>query len=315
MKDGDYFLDATAREEELRKINEELDAKLNQSETIVSRDIKVDWNNMDCHSQDVHGRSTKSKVVLKAEQRFDSSSRNSSIIDEEIAADHGVAELRNDVKVRLQLSRVNALSSQLKEASKNNQDKETKITMLVAQMKKIKCENQRLQKELNKTTGKESSKRVTEERRKIDLENLTIENQTLRKEVLGLKTIVKESEAKSRANEIQLTRALESVDKFKRLLSDGKSTRNESDSKLKAKVECLQKQLKDMEKQRNNILLGFKEQMKLIEVLKRQKVHAEASKLLDITEQEFLKIIEWDCKASKPSTTTSQNKQPLPCKS
>lgn len=313
MTDGDYFLDAAAREEELRKINEELDAKLILAENSVSSkdaQVTVDWaKNMDFHSQDdAHDdrRSYKSRrEAHTTEQQY-------------LTNDDGdVGKLKNDTKVRLQMSKLNALSSQLEEASKMKQEKETTVAMLMTKMKKMKSENQRLQKELKRANAKESGKRVTEERRKIDLENFTIENQTLKKEISGLKTIVKESDAKSRSNEVRLTRALESVDKFKRLLSDGKNVKSESDSKLRAKVDDIQKQLKDVEKERNNLLLCFKEQMKLIEVLKRQKVHAEASKLLDITEKEFLKVIEWDSPTSQTSPTPSHNKQepPVTCKS
>ena len=60
-----------------------------------------------------------------------------------------------------------------------------------------------------------------------------------------------------------------------------------------SKLEEMESRIATLEKQRTDILFAFKKQSKLVDVLKRQKVHIEAARLLSFTEDEFLKTIDW----------------------
>lgn len=50
--------------------------------------------------------------------------------------------------------------------------------------------------------------------------------------------------------------------------------------------------LKKMDKQRNEILQAFKKQLFLIDNLKKQKAYLEASKKIELTREDFMKLLE-----------------------
>jgi chromosome segregation ATPase len=53
----------------------------------------------------------------------------------------------------------------------------------------------------------------------------------------------------------------------------------------------LERENRSLERQRADLVAAFRAQAKLVDVLKRQKAHLESAKLLEISEQEFMRVL------------------------
>lgn len=135
------------------------------------------------------------------------------------------------------------------------------------------------------------SARVKEE---IDasIESLSQERDTLKKDLSTAERLAKQATSDVKSKDIQLKRAVETVSRLKEQIADLQiQTKGKSDS---GKVPELEARIRELEKQRTEILNAFRKQIKLIDILKRQKIHLEAARLLTFTEEEFMKTLDWN---------------------
>ncbi|EGD78746.1 hypothetical protein PTSG_01725 [Salpingoeca rosetta] len=112
----------------------------------------------------------------------------------------------------------------------------------------------------------------------------------LQAEVDAMKRKAKQESAGNQGLEVRLNRALEERDNLKLQLQKLKERPAQaSDADLKA----LEDEIKQLRKQRNEVLEAFEKALRLVDVLKRQKVHLEAARALAFTEEEFIQALDW----------------------
>jgi hypothetical protein len=126
-----------------------------------------------------------------------------------------------------------------------------------------------------------------------DPASLRQEIAALKKDVLTAERIVKQGEAATKAKDTQLKRATETIARMKTHVSELTDKGDGDDKSERARADAAEARVKVLEKQRLDLIAAFKKQMKLIDVLKRQKMHIEAARLLSFTEEEFVKALDW----------------------
>ena len=112
------------------------------------------------------------------------------------------------------------------------------------------------------------------------------------KEREGLEKAQREQAVGAGAKDVRLNRALEEVEKYKRLLSDARGKEGEGTEQVRRQLDAALAEKKRLAKQKAELLAGFKKQMRLIDVLKRQVINVQAAKMLALTEQDFTRALE-----------------------
>lgn len=198
-----------------------------------------------------------------------------------------ISGMGQEAASRYMKAKLRVLQEELEAALKDGQKKDARIAELSKEVKATSEKQSKLQsveKTLQGQVEKQKRAANSAQQKATELEQKNI---ALRKELDALSRTHKQSDNDGAAKEVRLNRALEEIERLKQQLKDARSqTRDASDSSRRS-VEQLIAENKKLEKQKNELLLAFKKQLKLIHVLRQQKMHVEAARLLTFTEEEF----------------------------
>ena len=193
-------------------------------------------------------------------------------------------------------ARMIALEEECRSLSAQVHSQEKGLVQLTAEADKAKKQvlqlQNRLEKEMASNKDLTAKLKVAESQTAIAKKELAVlQRQASKTAVSGRPESVKDQK------DVRLQRALEELEKCQAQLKE-KENSNEGGSGSAAgsaerhQIQHLTTENKKLEAQRVELLACIRKQSKLIDVLKRQKMHLEAAKLLQITEEEFTKALE-----------------------
>ena len=115
---------------------------------------------------------------------------------------------------------------------------------------------------------------------KSKLDTTEVELTSLRKEYEQSKRQTKKQQQDQTQTDTKLNRALEEAERYKQQLSKTQQTTKDLSEQDKKKIEQLTSENRRLEKQRLELMNAFKRQLKLIDILKKQKVTSNSLHLI-----------------------------------
>jgi chromosome segregation ATPase len=198
----------------------------------------------------------------------------------------------SDATVRYQRAKIRVMQQEMEQVSADYKETGRQLSEERQQHKKD-CEQLGvLQRRLKSqdTEVKKQRKRADFTARK--LETAELELAAVKKELEVALRSRKADRGDISTKDVRLNRALEELEKFRSLLNERQSQERDKQADVKGELDRLARENKKLEKHKTELIAAFRKQAKLIDVLKRQKLHIEAARMLALTEEEFTVALE-----------------------
>jgi len=202
-------------------------------------------------------------------------------------------EMGHEAKVRFLKAKVRVLQEELEKLSAEKTNIVNESEKRAAKMKSIEEDRNRLQKSASTQQSAFLKQKQVVDDLKSKLTAAETQASTLKRQNDQLQRDAKAQQSNVGATEVRLNRALEEIEKLKSDVTKAKSSSKENQQDEKKRLDSLMAENRKLEKQKSDLIQGFRKQARLIDVLKRQKMHLEAAKMLQFTEEEFVKALEW----------------------
>ncbi|XP_029954954.1 testis-expressed protein 9 [Salarias fasciatus] len=233
------------------------------------------------------------KAIQSMEEKMGEAVAPENIVDELCDAGDAVGPGIADAQIRVLKAKLRIMQEEVDHLSCEYYKKEDENMKLCAKVKELEEDRARLLKSSNIQQTQIEKHRASAEESARKSDGLQLEVSGLRKEIENLNRSHRQAAAVHSTVEVRLNRALEEVERLKAQLHKIRLTNKEKISEEHQGRENLEAENKMLKKQKGELIVGFKKQLKLIDILKRQKMHLEAAKLLSFTEEEFLRALDW----------------------
>uniref|UniRef100_A0A8D3CIS3 Testis expressed 9 n=1 Tax=Scophthalmus maximus TaxID=52904 RepID=A0A8D3CIS3_SCOMX len=222
------------------------------------------------------------------------------VIQDNVTDDHDVSNAGDnvgsgisDVHMRVFNAKLRIMQEELDQLSCEYYKKDDENAKLSAKIKELEEDRARLQRTTSiQQTQIEKHRALAEESAKKS-DGLQLQVSGLLKEIENLNRSNKQAAAVHGTVEVRLNRAQEEVERLKTQLGKMKQMSKDKTSEEHQSKENLLAENKMLKRQKAELIVGFKKQLKLIDILKKQKMHFEAAKLLSFKEDEFMKALDW----------------------
>ncbi|XP_068408194.1 testis-expressed protein 9 isoform X3 [Eschrichtius robustus] len=206
----------------------------------------------------------------------------------------GVSEdIGTEAQIRFLKAKLHVMQEELDNVVCECNKKEDEIQDLKSHLKNSEGDCMRQQRTINLQQSQTEKYKTLFEEASKKCDGLQQQLSSVERELENKRRLQKQAAASQSAMEVRLNRALEEAEKYKLELNKLKQNNKDIANEEHKKIEVLKSEKKKLERQKGELMIGFKKQLKLIDVLKRQKMHIEAAKMLSFTEEEFMKALEW----------------------
>jgi len=122
---------------------------------------------------------------------------------------------------------------------------------------------------------------------------LSNENIVLKKDLEKVKNEIKILSQQSTNFDVRLNRSLESNEKLRNVLKYSQIKEKELKNQIRKLQDDKKLAIKNLEKQRSELMQAFKKQTLLVDNLKKQNMHLMANGQICLTKEDFAKLLEW----------------------
>ncbi|KAL3992953.1 hypothetical protein ACER0C_010227 [Sarotherodon galilaeus] len=260
---------------------------------VKDRHFKTGSSEDDFEAVEDSANSFLAKTIHSMEEKMNNAVVHENAVDEIPNFGDNVGSGVSEAQIRVLKAKLRIMQEELDQISCEYYKKDDENTKLSAKIKELEEDRARLQKtvSIQQTQIEKHRALAAESNKKCD--GLQLEVSGLSKEIENLNRSHKQAVAVHSTVEVRLNRALEEVERLKTQLNKMKQEKKDKITEEHQSRENLLAENKMLKKQKAELIMGFKKQLKLIDILKRQKMHFEAAKLLSFTEEEFMKALDW----------------------
>nr|XP_015808501.2 testis-expressed protein 9 [Nothobranchius furzeri] len=224
------------------------------------------------------------KAVQSMEEKMSKPVVHDSVEEDVPAPEDNGGSGDSEAQTRVLKATLRIMQEELDQLSCEYYKRDDENVKLRAKLKEVEEDRARMQKTTKIQQTLIEKHRILAEESAKKSDGLQLQVSALQKEIENLNRSQKQAAAVHITVEVRLNRALEEVEKLRSELDKTKKINKDQISKELQSKENLLAENKMLKKQKLEIIVGFKKQLKLIDILERQKMHLEAAKLLSFTE-------------------------------